>query len=1101
MNYFIRATLFSFLTLFFFMQERTIGQKNTGESSMDSLYVSKNFEALKFRNIGPAMMSGRVADIAIDPMDESTWYVAMGSSGIWKTSNAGITWAPIFDDQGSFSIGCLTINPQNHHQIWAGTGENVGGRHTSIGDGLYKSEDGGAHWKKMGLEASEHISKIIIHPMDASKIWVAVQGPLWSSGGERGLYKSDDGGLSWTKKLGDDEWTGVTDLMIDPRNPNRLYAATWQRHRTVAAYMGGGPKTAIYKSEDGGESWNKLTNGLPSETMGKIGLALSPQKPDVIYAAIELNRRKGGVYKSTDRGESWVKQSDAVSGATGPHYYQELWASPHQFDRLYLADNRMQVSDDGGKTFRRMKNVHKHVDNHAVAFKKNDPEYLLVGCDGGVYETFDGEENWRFMANLPTLQFYKVAVDDAFPFYNIYGGTQDNNSLGGPSRTDNIHGITNADWFMTLFADGHQSATEPGNPDIMYAEWQEGNLVRVDRTTGEIVYIQPQPAENDAHERFNWDAPILISPHQPTRLYFASQRVWKSEDRGDSWTPISIDLTRDEDPITLPIMGKTQSWDAPWDIYAMSNYNTITSLAESPVQEGLIYAGTDDGIIQISENGGENWRKIEVSQLPNCPKTAFVNDIKADLFDANTVYVALDNHKYGDYNPYLFVSRNRGKTWQSMTGDLPKRRMVWRLVQDHVDSKLFFLGTEFGLYFSPDAGKRWIQLKGGLPTISFRDLAIQKRENDLVCASFGRGFFVLDDYSALRSVNSDLADNPATLFTPRDAWWYMPKKVLGGSPKGIQGASYYAAPNPDFGATFTYFINNEIKTKYELRTDAENELIKNNESIPFPGWDSLEVETHELEPMVWLFIRDSQGSILRKIKANRTKGMHRLSWNLRFPPTNAIQLGNIDAEINSENSGYLAAPGTYSAELVLQQNGKTEILSPAVSFEVKPLYAGYLKGDTPQEVAAFWRTLEDFQRDLSATRISLNQANKRMKAIELAMVRSGDDFSELYSKWYVLREQLLALDRELNGYTTRNSIGANNPVTLNDRIGAVQIGVFASTYGPTPTHLKSFEIAQQSHHKLKDQLVQILENELPLLEQQLSDLNAPWIEGQPIPKK
>ena len=459
------------------------------------------------------------------------------------------------------------------------------------------------------MKTSEHISEIIVHPDNSDVVWVAAQGPLWTKGGERGLYKTTNGGTTWKKVLGNDQWTGVTDIMIDPRNPQILYAATWDRHRTVAALMGGGPGTAIYRSEDGGDNWTKLSNGLPKSNMGKIGLAISPQNPDVVYAAIELDRKSGAVYRSSNRGASWVKMSNTVSGGTGPHYYQELFASPHEFDRLYLMNVRVLTSGDGGKTFVQLKESDKHSDNHAIVFKKDDPNYIMLGTDAGIYETFDNAETWRYIKNLPLTQFYKVAVNNAEPFYHIFGGTQDNGSAGGPSATDEREGIANKHWYKTLFADGHQSATDLVYNDIIYAETQQGGLYRVDLTTGEQVYIQPKARLGEPHERFNWDAPILVSPHNPKRLYFASYRVWKSESRGDDWEPISGDLTRNENRLALPIMGRTQSWDNAWDVGAMSNYNTITSLAESPVQEGLLYAGTDDGFIQVSENGGDSWRK------------------------------------------------------------------------------------------------------------------------------------------------------------------------------------------------------------------------------------------------------------------------------------------------------------------------------------------------------------------------------------------------------------------------------------------------------------------------------------------------------------
>jgi len=466
-------------------------------------------------------MSGRIADIAIDPTNENIWYVAVGSGGVWKTENAGTTFKPVFDKQVSFSIGCVTIDPNNPFVIWVGTGENVGGRHMGFGDGIYNSEDGGESWTNMGLKKSEHISKIAVHPENSDVIVVAAQGPLWSKGGERGFYKSMDGGKSWKKTLGDEEYTGVTDFVIDPRDPNRIYAATWQHHRTVAAWMGGGEKTKINLSTDGGDTWKELKTGLPDGKMGKIGLAISPQNPDVVYAAIELNRTKGGFYRSSNRGASWTKMSDPVAGATGPHYYQEIYVSPHKFDRVYFMDNPLWVTEDGGKNFSQVNTLDKHVDNHSITFKQSDPNYILVGTDGGVYESFDLGATWRYMENIPVTQFYKVALDDTEPFYNIYGGTQDNSTQGGPSRTDNLTGIRNSDWSVVLNWDGHQPATEPGNPDILYAERQSGNLSRIDMTTGEVTDIQPQPGEDEGSERFNWDAPILVSPHTPSTIFLA----------------------------------------------------------------------------------------------------------------------------------------------------------------------------------------------------------------------------------------------------------------------------------------------------------------------------------------------------------------------------------------------------------------------------------------------------------------------------------------------------------------------------------------------------------------------------------------------------
>ncbi|MDZ4730068.1 MAG: hypothetical protein SH820_09020, partial [Xanthomonadales bacterium] len=699
-------------------------------------------KGLEWRGIGPALMSGRIADIAVDPTDRSVWYVGVGSGGVWKTINSGTTWESIFDGQGSYSIGAITIDPNNPNIIWVGTGENVSGRHVAYGDGVYRSLDGGANWQNMGLKESEHIGMIRIDPRDSKVIYVAAQGPLWSGGGERGLYKSSDGGESWKMILGAGPYTGVNEIHLDPRNPDVLIASKHQRIRSVAALINGGPESGIFKSTDAGKNWRQLKTGLPEEDMGKIGLAISPIDPNVVYATIELGNRKGGFWRSADGGETWEKRSDYLSGGTGPHYYQEIFADPHRFDRVYQMDATLNMTLDGGTTFLPQANGYKHGDHHAMVFDPNDADYILFGTDGGLYESFDLGKTWRFIANLPVTQIYKVAVDYDTPFYNVYGGTQDNNSQGGPSRTDNVHGIRNEDWFITLFGDGHDQAVDPGNPDIVYSEWQGGNLTRFDRVTGEMIYIQPQPAADEAPERFNWDAPILISPHNPATLYFASQRVWRSDDRGDSWTAISGDLTHKRDRLTMPMMDRVWSIDASWDLYAMSEYSTITSLSESPLVEGLLYAGTDDGRIQISEDGGANWRVAE--RLPDVADDFFVNDIKADLHDADTAYVIVDDHKTGDFTPYVYRSTDRGRNWQSLRGDLPDRNLVWRIVQDHVQPELLFLGTETGVFFTVDAGQHWVKLAGGMPTISLRDLEIQKRENDLVAASFGRGFFILD---------------------------------------------------------------------------------------------------------------------------------------------------------------------------------------------------------------------------------------------------------------------------------------------------------------------------------------------------------------------
>ena len=1057
---------------------------------------AETFEGLELRNIGPAFKSGRIADLIIHPEDESVWYVAAASGGVWKTTNAGTTWTPVFDDQASYSIGSLAADPSNPHVIWAGTGEAVGGRHVAYGDGVYRTDDGGKNWKNMGLADSEHIARIIVSAEDSDVVYVAAQGPLWREGGDRGFFKTTDGGITWKKTLGDDEWTGVTDIVVDPRDSNRVYAATWQHHRNVAAYMGGGPKSAIYRSDDGGESWKKLSSGLPGGSIGKIGLAISFQQPDVVYAVIELNRRAGGIYRSTDRGNSWERRSDDVSGATGPHYYQKLYASPHQFDRIYLMDEYIRFSVDGGRSFTRVNIDFRHGDSHALAFKSSDPDYIMLGDDGGLYESFDQAENWRFMGNLPVSQFYKVAVDDAEPFYNIYGGSQDSGTQGGPSRTDNLHGIQNSDWRIVLDWDGHQPATEPGNPDIVYVERQQGSLMRVDVTTGEVISIRPQPNANEDYERFNWDAPILVSPHDPARLYFASQRLWRSDNRGDEWTAISDDLTKNQERLAMPIMGRQQSWDSPWDVGGMSNYNTITSISESPQAEGLIYVGTDDGLIQVTENGGESWRSVEVGSMPGVPATAFVNDLKADLYDANTVYAALDNHKYGDFTPYLLESTNRGATWTSMRGDLPDRTLVWRIVQDHVKPELFFAATESGLYFSASAGGAWVKLAGGVPTISFRDLAIQERENDLVGASFGRGFFVLDDYSSLRSVSEEQLAEEAALFPIRKAWWYHPRFLLGEQENGYIGANHYVAPNPDFGAVFTYHLRDGLKTKEEIRQAGERAKLEADEDIPFPGWDAVADEMAESDPRIWIIVKDSDGNTVRRVSGPIQQGMNRVAWDLRHPAPEALRLGSSSG---SESSGLLAAPGTYSATLAKELDGEITTLSPPVQFEVVPLRDGALRGSSYVEAAAFWRSYENSVRTASAVNQTLGMEVNRIEAMKTALSRAPAAPGDLDERLNRLRTNLQDIENRLYGNRAKRQVGERVSPTVESRLSAVDLGVYHSTYGPTATLRTTLEIADAQLEQIKSDLEEA-QSEAAALGVDLVRAGAPWVGGNPLPR-
>jgi len=1040
-----------------------------------------DLSGLSLRNIGPALNSGRIADIDIHPHDPSVIYVGVGSGGVWKTTNAGTTWEPIFDGESSYSIGSVTVDPNAPDVVWVGTGENVGGRHVGFGDGIYKSTDGGRSWENMGLEQSEHLSTIIVHPEDSDVVWVAAQGPLWRSGEQRGLYKTTDGGETWEKVLGNDEWTGVTDIVMDPRNPDRLYAATWDRHRTVAAYMGGGPGSGIWKSEDGGESWERLETGLPGGPLGKIGLAISPQNPDFVYAAIETFRAEGGIWMSEDRGESWRKMSDAVSGGTGPHYYQELYASPHKFGRLYLVSYLTFVTDDHFATYHELNTENKHVDDHAIAFRKDDPDYILFGTDGGLYETFDDTETWRYVANLPVMQYYKIAVDDSGPFYKVYGGTQDNGSNGGAIRTANVHGIRNSDWFTTLGADGHDQAVEPGNPDIHYGEFQQGVLWRTDRTTGEPVFIQPQAREGEPFERFNWDAPIEVSFHRPTRIYHASYRVWRSDDRGDSWTPISGDLTRSQERVELPIMGRTQSWDAAWDVGAMSSYNTITSIGESPLDEDLIYAGTDDGLFWVTEDGGGDWRRVDVGEMADVPETAFVNDVKASHHDPNTVYVALDNHKYGDFSPYLVKSTDRGRTWTSLAGDLPDRHLIWRVVQDHVDPDLLFAGTEFGVFFTVDGGGAWTEIPGA-PTISFRDVVIHREQEDLVAASFGRGIFVLDDYTPLRQ-GADGLSGQAMLFESRPALWYLPAEV-----QHDQGADQWTAENPPFGAVFTYWLRDSYQSLEDERKAQERE-IPADQDIPFPGWDALEAEMREQGPAVQIVVRDRNGTVVSRVDGPASSGVHRVAWDLQLSSKAMIGLEGG----GGFGGGFPALPGTYSATLIKVEEGEVTELTGPMEFQVEPAFEGALPRVPANVVAAFREEVEVFANDLAEASNLLQEQIQIVEALQTALSRADSAAPELTRRLYQTRLELLDLRERMQGSEARGEIGERGPPTPSSRLSVGFNGV-STTYGPTEMHRQSVQAGRAELAPIRAEIQRYAEEVVPALEREVEGTGAPPIE-------
>lgn len=1071
---------------------------SAASTELQSSHTDLLAKALKFRSIGPAFMSGRIGDLAIDQEEPNTWYVAVASGGVWKTTNAGTTFKPIFDDKPSYSIGCVSIDPTVHTTVWVGTGENNGGRHIGFGDGVYVSHDSGDTWEHRGLENSEHISKILVDPRNSNVVFAASQGPLWSTGGQRGLFKSNDGGKNWRNVLSaggkgktEDEnknsYTGVTDVVMDPANPDILYAATYQRHRNVWAIINTGPEAGIFKSMDAGETWTELKTGLPGEDMGKISLQVSPQKSNVVYATIELPGRKGGFWRSENFGASWKKTSDFVSGGTGPHYYQELWADPHRYGVLYQANNYFSRSEDNGETWDNIEGDNKHVDNHAVAFHPTDKDFLLVGCDGGVYRSYDYCQTWAFCANLPLSQFYKLSVDNDYPFYNVAGGTQDNNSHYGPAATANEQGIVNSDWRITVGGDGHDTAIDPEDPNTIYAESQQGFLRRFDRKTGESVAIQPQPGKGEEAFRFNWDSPILISPHSHTRLYFASQYLHRSDDRGDSWKRVSPDLSRNRNRYELPTMGRVHSVDAGYDLYAMSQHSNITSVSESPVVEGLLYVGTDDGLIQVSEDGGENWRKID--KIFGVPEYFFVNDIKADLHDADTVYACIDDHKTGDYKAYVVKSTDRGRTWDLISEDLPAKHICWRIVQDHVNKDLFFLATEFGIFCSLDAGEKWFNLKNGLPTISFRDLEIQKRENDLVAASFGRSFYVLDNYSMLRDASPKLfADSEFHMFPVRRAFWYVQNDNLGGE-KGFQGDSMYNAKNPDYGVVLNYYIRDEYKSLKAKRREAEAKIRKEGGDVPVPSFDDLQAEEDEIAPRYYVEIHDTAGTIVAVEDLSNSKGIHKTVWSM----------GHAGLAPNMRR-GPLVAPGTYTAHAFKSIDGKSESLGEPVAFDIESIITPTLELPDRAATIAYIKEMGLFANKTNAVTTTLSKGLQQIDELSSVIKSHPQGTAELLADASSLQTKMKEFQRQLRGSELKSERWVMDEPGILSRLQRAMYDAAGGTHGPTTTGREQYKIGREQFEEIEADLLKLIGADMEQFQNAVDAAGIPWTSGRQLPK-
>jgi photosystem II stability/assembly factor-like uncharacterized protein len=1051
------------------------------------------FSGLKWRSIGPAAASGRVMSIAVNPKNKSEFYVGVASGGVWKTVNDGTTWTPLFDGEGSYSIGYVALDPNDSSVVWVGTGESNSQRSVAWGDGIYRSDDGGKSWQNLGLKKSEHIGRVVIDPRDSKVVYVAAEGPLWGPGGDRGLYKTTDGGKNWKAVLTISDNTGVVDVALDPSNPDIVYAAAYQRRRHVFTLIDGGPESAIYKSTDAGATWNKLKSGLPSVDMGRIGLAVSPADPNMVYATIEATDDKGGIFRSEDKGATWERRNEFDMGAM---YYARIVPDPKNVDRIFIMNVWLQESLDGGKTLHKVNEVNHHEDNHALWIDPDNTKHWIEGSDGGMWETWDDAKTWQFKANLPTVQFYDVAVDNASPFYNVCGGTQDNFSWCGPAHTRNVNGIMNSDWYVTTNGDGFRAQVDPVDPNTVYAESQYGVLVRYDKPTGQELLVQPEEGKGEPPLRWNWDSPLIISPHSHTRLYFAANKLFRSDDRGDTWKVISPDLTRQLDRNKLPVMGKVWGPDAVAKNASTSFFGNIVSLSESPKKEGLIYAGTDDGLIQVTTDGGANWTKYE--KFPGVPDMTYVSRLAASSHDENTIYAAFENHKNEDFKPYLLKSTDAGKTWTSIASDLPDNGPVLAFAEDPVNASLLFAGTEFGAFFTIDGGHHWVQLKGGLPTIAVRDIVIQSRESDLVIATFGRGFYVLDDVTPLRQVKPETPEQAAALYPVRDALLYVERHPLGEPRKGFQGDAFYTAPNPPYGAVFTAYLKEKIKTKKEKRQEAEKEAAKKGQTLPYPSHDELRAEAEEPKPEFYFMVYDESGAPIRQVEGSTDAGFQRGAWDLRYPagrlrPHHNEEEGDFPS---ASDLGPLVLSGNYSVRAFEKIDGVVTEVGGPQSFEVVAEGSASMSATDRAAQEEFLRKVESLYRALFGATHTAEDVESRMKQIHEALRQTPAAEKQLGPVADSIEQRDRDILRALRGDQELAKRSEQVPTSISDRVDSIMEGERFSLSKPTQTHIDAYNIAAAEFADQLSKLHSLVEVDLAKLEKDMDAAGAPWTPGR-----
>lgn len=1081
-----KQTFFFLLSFILIISSVSITAKDSKQSKKTLKKTS--LSGLAFRSIGPSVTGGRISSIAVNPYNHSEYYVGSGHGSLWKTTNKGVTFSPVFDSVEPYAIGSIEVDPSNPNIVWVGTGENNNQNNVIYGDGIYRSEDGGKSWKNMGLKNSEHVTGIAIDPKNSSIVYASAYGSLRNSGGDRGIYKTIDAGKTWEKILDVSEHTGFYQIHMDPRHSNIIYAVAHQRMRKLYTGVSGGPESGIYRTTDSGKTWEKLSGGLPSGNVGRIGMDISPANSDVLYAVIEATGGAQGFYRSTDRGASWKKMDTYASAYK--FYFQKIFADPVDVDRVYSMDVFMMYTDDGGKNWKRVGSEKKHVDDHFLWINPNDNKHMINGCDGGVYETYDQGKNWDFKANLPITEIYKVSTDFAKPFYNVYFGTQDNNSLTGPSRTISSGGITNSDWTFTNGGDGFETQVDWKNPDIVYAQSQNGGLVRYDKKSGENLYIKPADFADSAY-RFDWDAPLLISRHDNKRLYHGGNKVLRTDDQGSTWKEISPDLTRGVPKEMIKLMG--QSWSIN-DLARKGSMATLSSIAESSIDENILFVGSADGLIHYTKDGGKTWM---LGNTEGLPKYARIHHVIASQYDVNVAYAACHNFVDGDKKPYLLKTTDGGKNWEMINGDLPERGSTYTVQEDHVDKNLLFIGTQFGVYFTNNGGNEWIKLSNGIPTHAVMDIEIQRDENDLVVSTFGRGVYILDDYSPLREMSAELLNKDAHIFKIEDALMFIESNPYGFPGLGFQGASYYAGKNPEVGAVFTYYLKEGFETLKQKRRKEEKKLKKEKKDIKHPTYDQLKKEAEELPKYLLFTITDLEGNVIRKIKRNASPGVKRLVWDFRYNPFTPVSLSKRTnlAPWESEDAGYMVMPGKYKVSLSKFDNGEfTELVAP-VEFECKLLNNTTLPAKDKVALDKFNKKVGELSRAIYGANSYRKELVKSLSYFKKAVIDGADVPKELYKNILAVESDLRELNRKLNGDGLRRRFEGGTPTSVKGRVDLITYALWSTTAGVTTTFKKSYEDAASKFDAILDKL-KMIDNDVKTLERELEKYGARYTPGR-----